>query len=77
VNSNQNKPDQAPVSNWQKTSHPNTGAPRCDKKQQQTKTTKHTIEFSNNTPALPREQGNPTSLSRRIYPSQIASSRII
>jgi hypothetical protein len=33
-----------------------------NKKQQQTKTTKHTIEFSNNTPARPRNQ--PAAKSR-------------
>ncbi|WP_264079668.1 hypothetical protein, partial [Mycolicibacter algericus] len=32
------------------TPHPQHGAPRAWQKQQQTKTTKHTIEFSNNTP---------------------------
>jgi hypothetical protein len=38
--------------NQAKTPHPNTGTSECGKKQkQQTKTTKHTIEFSNNTPA--------------------------
>ncbi|MGV0582058.1 hypothetical protein ABQE57_24610, partial [Mycolicibacterium elephantis] len=31
---------------------PLNGEKECSKKQQQTKTTKHTIEFSNNTPAL-------------------------
>ncbi|MBS9535396.1 hypothetical protein KIH27_17560, partial [Mycobacterium sp. M1] len=34
----------------QKHHTPNTGRQECGKKQQQTKTTKHTIEFSNNTP---------------------------
>jgi hypothetical protein len=38
------KPDQT------KTTPNDTGTSRCGKKQQQTKTTKHTIEFSNNTP---------------------------
>jgi len=33
--------------------HPTTGTAKCGKKQQQTKTTKHTIEFSNNTPSRP------------------------
>ncbi|MGB3522003.1 MAG: hypothetical protein WBA50_11055, partial [Mycobacterium sp.] len=33
-----------------KTPHPQHGAPKAWQKQQQTKTTKHTIEFSNNTP---------------------------
>jgi hypothetical protein len=37
---------------WSKNTAPQHGASRCGKKQQQTKTTKHTIEFSNNTPAL-------------------------
>jgi hypothetical protein len=37
--------------NWHKNHHPLNGNQRTAKKQQQTKTTKHTIEFSNNTPA--------------------------
>jgi hypothetical protein len=59
---NQRKSDQAPVSNWQKTTTPLNGKKRCGKKQQQTKTTKHTIEFSNNTPARPRNK--PAAKSR-------------
>ena len=39
-----------------KTVTPLNGKKKHDKKQQQTKTTKHTIEFSNNTPARPRDQ---------------------
>jgi hypothetical protein len=41
--SNQEKP-------WQNLQqpHPSTGVPKHDKNKQQTKTTKHTIEFSNN-----------------------------
>ena len=35
--------------------HPQTGKRRHGKNKQQTKTTKHTIEFSNNTPARPRK----------------------
>ena len=44
--------------NWhQKTKpHPNTGVSEHGKKQQQTKTTKHTIEFSNNTPSLTAQE---------------------
>ena len=38
-----------------KTTTPLNGKKRHGKKQQQTKTTKHTIEFSNNTPARPRK----------------------
>jgi hypothetical protein len=34
------------------TPHPQHGAPKAWQKQQQTKTTKHTIEFSNNTPGF-------------------------
>ena len=41
--------------NWHKNHHPLNGNQRTAKKQQQTKTTKHTIEFSNNTPARPRD----------------------
>ena len=45
------KSDQATRKNLAKQSHPDTGVPECNQKQkQQTKTTKHTIEFSNNTP---------------------------
>jgi hypothetical protein len=36
--------------NVTKKPHPTTGTARCGKNKQQTKTTKHTIEFSNNTP---------------------------
>jgi ribosome assembly protein YihI (activator of Der GTPase) len=57
VNSNQNKPEtnkKTPKTGIKKTT-PLNGKKRCGKKQQQTKTTKHTIEFSNNTPARPRE----------------------
>jgi hypothetical protein len=36
--------------------HPNTGSQNAAKNKQQTKTTKHTIEFSNNTPAQPRNE---------------------
>ncbi|MCB0933475.1 MAG: hypothetical protein KDB71_16470, partial [Mycobacterium sp.] len=47
-----------------KQSHPNTGVSRHDKKQkQQTKTTKHTIEFSNNTPARCPYSGQPCQLT--------------
>jgi hypothetical protein len=42
--------------NWHpKTITPPNGKMRTQQKQQQTKTTKHTIEFSNNTPARPRD----------------------
>src|SRR5690349_12271394 len=47
----QNNPIKTPVSNWQKNHTPHTGSRRHGKnKKQQTKTTKHTIEFSNNKP---------------------------
>jgi hypothetical protein len=46
----QKKPDKSEKLT-KKQPHPNTGTPEHGKKQQQTKTTKHTIEFSNNTPA--------------------------
>jgi hypothetical protein len=51
---NQRKSDHSttPKTGITKTPHPNTGTSEHGKKQQQTKTTKHTIEFSNNTPAL-------------------------
>ncbi|WP_207553340.1 hypothetical protein, partial [Mycolicibacter nonchromogenicus] len=45
-----------------KTPHPQHGAPRAWQKQQQTKTTKHTIEFSNNRPTWTRSQ--PAAKSR-------------
>jgi hypothetical protein len=49
VNS-QSEIDQATKKNLGKIkqSHPSTGVPKHDKNKQQTKTTKHTIEFSNN-----------------------------
>jgi hypothetical protein len=49
VNS-QSEIDQATKKNLGKKqqSHPSTGVPKHDKNKQQTKTTKHTIEFSNN-----------------------------
>ncbi|MGA9611744.1 MAG: hypothetical protein WBS15_09445, partial [Mycobacterium sp.] len=41
---------QKDTKNWHpKKPHPNTGISEHGKKQQQNKTTKHTIEFSNNT----------------------------
>jgi hypothetical protein len=53
VNSNQNKPDltNKDTKTGIKKTTPQTGK-EGRQKQQQTKTTKHTIEFSNNTPAL-------------------------
>ncbi|MGB3355059.1 MAG: hypothetical protein WBB00_20095, partial [Mycobacterium sp.] len=65
VHSNQNKPEtnkQTPKPASKKTtSCPQTG--KCGhNKKQQTKTTKHTIEFSNNTPRRPRNQ--PAAKSR-------------
>src|SRR6478736_9336159 len=50
------KSDQATSQNWQKNNHtPQTGKRRVQQnKKQQTKTTKHTIEFSNNTPRSAR-----------------------
>jgi hypothetical protein len=53
---------------------PSTGVPECSHKKQQTKTTKHTIEFSNNRPSFCPFQGNPTSLLQRWLRSQIAGS---
>jgi hypothetical protein len=44
-----------PVTNWQKQNHTPKREKEVQQKQQQTKTTKHTIEFSNNTPARPRD----------------------
>jgi len=78
VESESEKSDQATSHNWQKTlPHPNTGAPRCDNKQkQQTKTTKHTIEFSNNTPgtsARPRNQ--PAAESRVLVVRTVGTLR--
>src|SRR5690349_18833374 len=48
--------DQSNQKNWQKNNHTqDTGRQECSQKQkQQTKTTKHTIEFSNNTPVSGR-----------------------
>ncbi|WP_264072824.1 hypothetical protein, partial [Mycolicibacterium pulveris] len=46
---NKNRPEK--TSGKTKTT-PLNGKKECSKKQQQTKTTKHTIEFSNNTPAV-------------------------
>ena len=56
-NSNQNKPDLTKRHQKlaSKKPHPQTGKRRHGKNKQQTKTTKHTIEFSNNTPARPRK----------------------
>jgi hypothetical protein len=45
-----------PETNLVKNTTPLNGKKRHGQKQQQTKTTKHTIEFSNNTPARPRNQ---------------------
>ncbi|MFC3774334.1 hypothetical protein ACFOTF_02545, partial [Mycolicibacterium holsaticum] len=42
----------SPETIWQNKNHTPNGKRGAAKKQQQTKTTKHTIEFSNNTPAL-------------------------
>ncbi len=63
-NSNQNKPETNKTTPKlaSKTTTPLNGKKRCGKKQQQTKTTKHTIEFSNNTPARPRK------LTRGFWP---------
>jgi hypothetical protein len=47
-----NSPNKTPEKPDKNTPHPNTGTSEHGKKQQQTKTTKHTIEFSNNTPDL-------------------------
>ena len=56
-NPHQRKSDQARHQKLaSKTTTPLNGKKRHGKKQQQTKTTKHTIEFSNNTPARPRNQ---------------------
>jgi hypothetical protein len=57
VNSNQNKPDltNKDTKTGIKKTTPQTGK-EGRQKQQQTKTTKHTIEFSNNTPARPRNE---------------------
>ncbi|HYO04793.1 MAG TPA: hypothetical protein VET27_24140, partial [Mycobacterium sp.] len=41
------------------------GVPHEDGQKQQTKTTKHTIEFSNNTPGIPARP--------RIYPATFAA----
>jgi hypothetical protein len=70
--------DQAPVSNWQKKqTTPLNGKKKHGKKQkQQTKTTKHTIEFSNNTPGYRqpcyctrhRQRRQTTSASPRLGP---------
>jgi hypothetical protein len=51
------KPDIVRKTDTKNNHTPNTGRQKCGKKQQQTKTTKHTIEFSNNTPVT----GRPTS----------------
>ena len=59
VNSNQNKPDQATRNNLAQKPHPNTGRQSAAQNKQQTKTTKHTIEFSNNTPARHPRAGQP------------------
>jgi hypothetical protein len=50
------------------------GSQSTTKNKQQTKTTKHTIEFSNNTPACIRSQGNPTSVLQLVVLSQIGLS---
>jgi hypothetical protein len=67
------KSDQATRKNLaqQKSHTPTRGRQDATKNKQQTKTTKHTIEFSNNTPSLACSQGNPASLSHRIEPGQI------
>ena len=49
-NKNQHEENLTKVTNVTKKPHPTTGTARCGKNKQQTKTTKHTIEFSNNTP---------------------------
>ncbi|MEB3033896.1 hypothetical protein, partial [[Mycobacterium] nativiensis] len=59
-----------PKTDIKKTPHPQHGAPRMWQKQQQTKTTKHTIEFSNNTPGFrqPRYSTPETKLSQlRVF----------
>jgi len=57
VNSNQNKPDLTNKDTQTGIKKPPPKREkRGSKKQQQTKTTKHTIEFSNNTPARPRSE---------------------
>ncbi|MCH9708801.1 MAG: hypothetical protein K0U70_12900, partial [Actinomycetia bacterium] len=52
--------------NWHfpKNSHTPKREKEAQPKKQQTKTTKHTIEFSNNTPARPRDQ--PAAQSREL-----------
>ena len=71
-NPNQKNLTKPPEKSGIKKPHPNTGVSEHGKKQkQQTKTTKHTIEFSNNTPACVRSQGNPTSLLQRVILGQI------
>jgi hypothetical protein len=52
VNPNQKNLTKQPRKTLAKKSHPNTEVPEHDKNKQQTKTTKHTIEFSNNTPDI-------------------------
>jgi hypothetical protein len=51
-NSEQSDQSKTPKTGITKTTTPQHGTSEHGKKQQQTKTTKHTIEFSNNTPAL-------------------------
>ncbi|MGI9124933.1 MAG: hypothetical protein ACR2JM_09325, partial [Mycobacterium sp.] len=66
------KSDQAPVIKLAKNVTPQHGGARVrQKNKQQTKTTKHTIEFSNNTPADVRPQGNPASVLPRVVLGQI------
>jgi len=77
-NPNQNKPDLTSQQTGKKGHTPTRGRQDATQKQkQQTKTTKHTIEFSNNTPSLTCEQGNPASLSHRTGPGQILGSKAL
>ena len=76
MNPNQKNLTKQPENIWQnKKRHTLTrGSQSTTKNKQQTKTTKHTIEFSNNTPACIRSQGNLTSVLQLVVPSQIGLS---
>jgi hypothetical protein len=73
VNPNQKNLTKQPENIWQnKKRHTLTRESQSTtKNKQQTKTTKHTIEFSNNTPACIRSQGNLTSVLQLVVLSQI------
>ena len=64
----QSEIDQATKKNLGKKqqSHPGTGVPKHDKNKQQTKTTKHTIEFSNNKTRHPVSAAQPTRGDSRV-----------